>query len=131
MATIKPAANRIVMAPVPATVAKLLHKLNAEIIMLRDAEPPPEPLPADAIVLRGAGQQRARWSGDAFAWLYLDECTAGHYFRARGNARLAPWVCVEELRDQAGREWTRQWNAAVDDFGDLVEVPGLWDDELH
>lgn len=47
--------------------------------------------------------------------------SCGWYVRQQGMAR--PYTGEHRLRDQSGRPWSRYFHgAAVDDFGDLVEV---------
>lgn len=76
---------------------------------------------SSTLVLR---PQAARWPmrylGDescSYAW-----SDAGSFNRVHGSARYS-WFCTEKRLDQQGRVWERNYNAVIDDFGNLVEVP--------
>lgn len=46
----------------------------------------------------------------------------GHHHRLHGS-EYCTWHGVEHAVDEAGRRWTRNYDAVIDDFGTLVEVP--------
>lgn len=48
----------------------------------------------------------------------------GSFFdRLHGNRQGTTWFGYESRHDELGRKWRRNYNAVVDDFGTLVEVP--------
>lgn len=46
----------------------------------------------------------------------------GHFNRLHGT-NYCTWYGTEVAVDEAGRQWTRSYDAVIDDFGNLVEVP--------
>lgn len=44
-------------------------------------------------------------------------------FASRIDKGRTHWLCMVYLTDQHGRQWSRDYWAVTDDFGNLVEVP--------
>lgn len=78
---------------------------------------------ADPIVLTpiAAKPGDMRWSGaGCTSWF---QGSQGHHFqRIFGNRYAITWFGEEKMVDQHGRVWSREFDAVIDDFGNLVEV---------
>lgn len=105
-----------VLAPMSATAAELLHRLQQE------AADAVAPAPG-TVVLTPHGTPCKHHSDDAMAYTYFgDFQTSIMLFRHHGNGS-SRWTGEEQLRDALGRKWERRVHAVIDNFGDLVEVP--------
>ncbi|WP_027730965.1 hypothetical protein ABL850_14865 [Variovorax paradoxus] len=110
------AAGATVLAPMSATAAELLHRLQQEA-----AESVAPAL--GTVVLAPRGTRCHYASNDtSLSGLFDDFSTSVYLFRHHGNGS-SHWTGEETLRDADGRRWERRIHAVVDNFGDLIEVP--------
>ena len=106
----------MVLAPMSATAAELLHRLQQE------AADAVAPAPG-TIVLKPHGALYIHSSENTSAYAYYDKYdTSTRLYRHHGNGS-AIWTGREQLMDASGRTWERSIHAVIDNFGDLVEVP--------
>lgn len=106
------------LVPVTPAVAALLHQLQQEAI---EANPAREP---GSVVLAHSGPLR-HLSPGSDAWYiraYSEDYRSSTYLMRSRTLPGGIWTGCEERRDADGRKWTRDIQAVVDDFGDLVEV---------
>lgn len=76
----------------------------------------------EQIVLTAVARSAAPWwyNGNS---CHVDQFGDVRFFRSHGKDYQAPWWCIVSMVDQDGRLWQRTFDAVIDDFGDLVEVP--------
>lgn len=110
-------ARSVVLAPISATAAELLHRLQQE------AADAVAPAPGTVTLLpKGALKPSSACDGT-----YLAAYGAGHYnsitlFQNHGRQSQAKWSGTEVRYDTDGQRWERSIRAVIDDFGTLVEV---------
>lgn len=105
-----------VLAPMSATAAELLHRLQ------QDAADAVAPAPG-TIVLKPHGAPCRYDATDTRLCAYFGSYDTSIYlYRHHGNGS-AIWTGDESLMDAGGTKWERRIRAVVDNFGDLVEVP--------
>lgn len=91
-----------------AAIAKVCGSTPTDPIVLHDMEAPP------GAMKWHAGCSCSGWFGGQH-W---------HRFqRSYGNEYGYIWFGEEVMVDQHGRVWGREFDAVIDDFGNLVEVP--------
>lgn len=106
----------IVLAPMSAIAAELLHRLQQEAADAVAAAP-------GTVVLAPRGKRCHYTSNDtSLSGLFDDFSTSVYLFRHHSNGS-SHWTGEETLRDADGRRWERRIHSVVDNFGDLVEVP--------
>lgn len=110
-------ARGVVLAPMSATAAELLHRLQQE------AADAVAPAPG-TVTLLPVGALTPSSSRDA---TYLFGYGAGHtasvtLYQSHGRESQVKWSGIESRYDTDGQRWERSFRAVVDDFGTLVEV---------
>lgn len=110
-------ARSVVLAPMSATAAELLHRLQQE------AAEAVAPAPG-TVTLPPTGALRATGSGDGTYISAYDSSFNNSISLVQIHSRQSPtrWSGTEVRRDANGQRWQRDFRAVVDDFGDLVEV---------
>jgi hypothetical protein len=110
-------ARSLVLAPMSATAAELLHRLQQEAAEAVAPAPGTVMLPPQgALKLSSACDET-----------YLSAYDAGHYnsitlIQSHGRQSQDKWIGTEVRHDTKGHRWERSFRAVVDDFGALVEV---------
>ena len=110
-------ARSVVLAPMSATAAELLHRLQQEAA---DAVAPAP----DTVTLPPTGVLQSSSACDA---TYFAAYGTGHFnsislVQNHGRQSQFKWNGSEVRYDTDGRRWERSIRAVVDDFGALVEV---------
>jgi hypothetical protein len=110
-------ARSVVLAPMSATAAQLLHQL------VQDAADAAAPAPG-SIVLQPQSklQHEERFSSDHRFVAYAAANSASVRWVKHPNTSMPQWFGSEGRRDADGRHWERTMWGVVDDFGTLVEV---------
>ncbi len=101
----------VTLAPMSATAAELLHRLQQEAA---DAV-----APADGTILLSPPAAACDYyrATETSCTAYFGDCRVS-LFRHRGYAY---WTGDEERTDGDGRRWERRIKAVVDNFGELIE----------
>ena len=116
-----PSAN-LTFAPVTPPVARLLHKLQAELLK---AEPTAPAIQPGAIVLSGAPAHASFvLDGTGLVMTSTDGRPQQSFYREYDGVHAGRWWSHESRLDDLGRRWSRNCaDYTIDDFGYLVEVP--------
>ena len=110
------AGGATVLAPMSATAAELLHRLQQEAA---DAV-----APAPGTVVLAPQGALSHHGGDAnHAYAYFDNYDTSTRLAHYHGDRTPGWSGHEKRLDSSGRVWERRIRAVIDNFGDLVEVP--------
>ena len=105
-----------VLAPMSATAAELLHRLQQEAAEAVTPAPGSVMLPPP---VKACGTH----STDTSYYVYFDGySTRKDFYLRHQRESQAKWAGSEERTDSDGRRWERRIAAVVDDFGELVEV---------
>lgn len=108
--------EKTVLAPVSATVAKLLHKLQGELLKAA-------PEVQGRIVLEKPNEVTIDADRHMLATFISGPGYSLNMYATHGDRNWPYWWGVETITDAAGREWSRFLkNYITDDFGTLVPV---------
>lgn len=63
-----------------------------------------------------------KWNTDACCYGWVGNRQWHRFQRMHGNPYAITWFGEQAMVDQHGRVWSREFDAVIDDFGNLVEV---------
>lgn len=112
----RPVADCVVLTPMSATAAQLLHRL------LQEAADAVAPAPG-TVVLAPQGPPCHHGGDFNHAYAYFDNYDTSTRLARYHDFPTPGWVGNEKRLDSSGRVWERRVHAVIDNFGDLVEVP--------
>jgi hypothetical protein len=108
----------VVLAPMSATAAELLHRLQQEAADAVAPAPGTVTLPPTGALTPSSACHGTYLS--AYGPDYQNSITL---IQIHSRLSLVKWSGVETRYDTDGQRWERNIRAVVDDFGALVEVP--------